>query len=102
MAVFGEQLLLTRRIEADLGGTCVRIADTVTNTGPTACPHMLLYHCNVGFPVVDDRAELGYPAPAGVCVSEARTQDYRRSRGPSRSTSRSATSTTWRPTRPDT
>ena len=77
MAVFGEQLVLTRRIEADLGGTCLRIADTVTNTGATACPHMMLYHCNVGFPVVDDGAELSYPAPAGVCVSADCTPDYR-------------------------
>ena len=76
-AVFGEQLLLNRRIEADLGGTSVRIADTVTNVGATACPHMLLYHCNVGFPVVDDGAEIAYPAPAGICVSEASSPDYR-------------------------
>jgi hypothetical protein len=77
MAVFGEQLLLSRRIEADLGGTSVRLTDTVTNTGPTACPHMMLYHCNIGFPVVDDTAELSYPAPKGVCVSDAHTDDYR-------------------------
>jgi hypothetical protein len=81
-AVFGEQLLLTRRIEADLGGTSLRVADAVTNVGATACPHMLLYHCNVGFPVVDDRAEIAYPAPAGTCVSEAITQDYRQLAGP--------------------
>jgi hypothetical protein len=77
VAVFGEQLLLSRRIEADLGGTSLRLTDTVTNTGPTACPHMMLYHCNVGFPVVDDTAELSYPAPKGICVSDARTDDYR-------------------------
>ena len=82
MAVFGEQLLLTRRIEADLGGTAVRLTDTVTNTGATACPHMLLYHCNIGFPVVDEHAELAYPAPAGTCVSEASTREYRQLAGP--------------------
>jgi hypothetical protein len=84
-AVFGEQLLLTRRIEADLGGTSLRIADTVTNTGPTPCPHMILYHCNVGFPVVDDAAELVYPAPPGRCVSEACSPEYRRLGAPSAS-----------------
>ena len=61
-AVFGEQLALRRRIEADLGGIALRITDTVTNTGATACPHMMLYHCNVGFPVLDAGAELVYPA----------------------------------------
>ena len=81
-AVFGEQLRLTRRIEADLGGTSVRITDTVTNTGATLCPHMMLYHCNIGFPVVDATSELAYPAPPGACVSEAKTERYRRLAGP--------------------
>ena len=76
-AVFGEQLVLTRRIEADLGGSALRIADTVTNIGATPCPHMMLYHCNVGFPVVDAGAELAYPAGEGVCVSEASDPHYR-------------------------
>ncbi|HEX6932622.1 MAG TPA: aldose 1-epimerase family protein [Streptosporangiaceae bacterium] len=82
VAVFGEQLLLSRRIEADLGGTTVRIADAVTNTGPTPCPHMMLYHCNIGFPVVGEGAELCYPAQAGTCVSEASTERYRELAGP--------------------
>jgi hypothetical protein len=80
--LFGEQLQLTRRVEADLGGTAVRISDTVTNTGPTACPHMMLYHCNVGFPVVDDGAELVYPAGAGRCVSAASSPGYATLTGP--------------------
>jgi Domain of unknown function (DUF4432) len=75
-ALFGEQLLLRRRIEAPVGGTHITITDEVTNVGATACPHMLLYHCNVGFPVVDDGAELVYPAPPGVCVSEASSPDF--------------------------
>ncbi len=55
----------------------MRISDTVTNAGATACPHMLLYHCNVGFPVVDAGAELSYPAGEGTCVSDASTDAYR-------------------------
>jgi hypothetical protein len=82
VAVFGEQLLIERRIEADLGGTAIRLTDTVTNIGATACPHMFLYHCNVGYPVVDAGAELVYPAGPGVCVSDAQTDDYRHLTGP--------------------
>jgi len=81
-ALFGEQLTLHRRIEADLGGSAVRITDTVTNHGDTRCPHMLLYHCNVGFPVLDAGAELAYPARPGTCVSDARSPDYRVLDGP--------------------
>jgi len=81
-ALFGEQLLLRRRVEADLGGVSLRIADTVTNIGPTRCPHMLLYHCNVGFPVVDTGSELVYPSGPGTCVSAASSPDYLRLTGP--------------------
>jgi len=81
-AVFGEQLRLSRRIEADLGGQSIRVHDTVTNISSTRCPHMLLYHCNVGFPVVDAGAELAYPAGPGECVSADRTVNYRRLEAP--------------------
>ena len=81
-SVFAEQLHLRRRIEVDLGGRTVRVADRVTNTGATDCPHMLLYHCNIGFPVVDDGAELVYPSRTGTCVSEASDPDYTRLTGP--------------------
>ena len=43
---------------------------------------MMLYHCNIGFPVVGEGAELVYPAGPGVCVSEACDQDYRQLLGP--------------------
>src|SRR3984957_2527026 len=82
-ALFGEQLLLRRRVETDLGGISLRITDTVTNIGPTSCPHMMLYHCNVGFPVVDAGAELIYPAAPGTGVSDASSPDYQQLTGPS-------------------
>jgi hypothetical protein len=81
-ALFGEQLLLRRRIEAHLGGTHLTITDEVSNVGATACPHMLLYHCNVGFPVVDDGAQLVYPAEPGSCVSASSSQDFWQLTGP--------------------
>jgi Domain of unknown function (DUF4432) len=84
VAVFGEQLELRRRIEVDLGGTAVRLVDRVTNIGPTACPHMLLYHCNIGFPVLDDGAELLYPSGPGVCVSDHGVETYAQLTGPQR------------------
>jgi Domain of unknown function (DUF4432) len=53
-AVFGEHLRLRRRIEADLGGNAIRLIDTVTNDGFDPTPHMLLYHINLGWPLVDE------------------------------------------------
>lgn len=66
MAVFGENLVLTRRIEADLGGTTIRVDDRVENRGFRPTPHMLLYHYNFGYPLLDQGAELLVPSRAIV------------------------------------
>jgi hypothetical protein len=50
--VFGEHFVLRRRIEADVGGRELRIRDVVRNAGYAPTPHMVLYHVNVGWPVV--------------------------------------------------
>ncbi len=54
----GESLLLARRITTRLGGTSLRIEDTIRNEGTRPAPHMMLYHCNLGFPVVSPESEL--------------------------------------------
>ena len=61
-AVFGEQLALRRRIEARVGESRFTIHDEVENAGHTPASHMFLYHCNVGFPVVDSSSELLVPS----------------------------------------
>src|SRR5215469_12833693 len=61
-AVFGESLILRRRIEARVGGCSFSIRDEVENVGHSRTSHMFLYHCNVGFPVVDEGAELLVPS----------------------------------------
>ena len=61
-AVFGEQLLLRRRIEARVGESRLLIRDEVVNVGHDRTPHMLLYHVNAGWPVVDEGSELLVPA----------------------------------------
>jgi hypothetical protein len=61
-AVFSESLLLRRRIEARVGGSRFVISDQVENVGHTPATHMFLYHCNAGFPVVDEGSELLVPS----------------------------------------
>jgi hypothetical protein len=63
-AVFGERLLLRRRIEAWVGESRLTICDEVENVGFDATPHMLLYHVNAGWPLVDEGSELLAPAAA--------------------------------------
>jgi uncharacterized protein DUF4432 len=55
---YGENLSLARRYETALGSSSVKLVDTVTNEGFFETPHQLLYHFNLGYPLVDDGAEL--------------------------------------------
>ncbi len=61
VTMFGENLELQRRIEADLGGQSLRIRDRVTNRGFRTTPHAMLYHVNLGWPVVAPETRLVMP-----------------------------------------
>lgn len=56
--VFGPSLELKRTISASLGQASIRIQDEVINRGNTPAPHMMLYHFNFGWPLVDDGTDL--------------------------------------------
>ncbi|WP_077034366.1 aldose 1-epimerase family protein [Pelomonas sp. KK5] len=60
-AVFGENLCLYRRVEARVGGNTFSIRDRVVNEGFSTTPHMLMYHINLGHPLLD--AGSRYVAP---------------------------------------
>ena len=57
-SVFGENLVLKRRVASRLGTSKLSIEDCVTNEGFQSAPLMLLYHVNLGFPVIDEQSEL--------------------------------------------
>lgn len=54
----GAQLTLRRTITSRLGQASIRIDDEVINTGNTPAPHMLLYHMNLGWPLVDEDVDI--------------------------------------------
>jgi hypothetical protein len=56
--MFGESVRLDRRLHVTLGTNRLTLRDTVTNEGGTRRPHMLLYHCNMGFPLLDIGSQL--------------------------------------------
>jgi hypothetical protein len=56
--VFGENIQLTRRVWARLGESRLFIDDVVENLSHSSVPHMLAYHINVGFPLLDAHSEL--------------------------------------------
>jgi hypothetical protein len=74
--VFGEDLHLIRRIEAKVGGNELVLRDRVVNHGFYRTPHMLLYHINLGHPVLAEGSR--YLAPIRQTVWAAHAADYRK------------------------
>ena len=56
--VFGENFRLERRLRAAVGGKRLELHDEVTNDAGEPRPHMILYHCNGGFPILGEDARL--------------------------------------------
>ncbi len=56
--IFGDKLLLTRNITTQLGSRTITIHDRVENFGYQESPFTILYHINLGFPLLDASAEL--------------------------------------------
>ncbi len=50
--LFGEQLRLERSYSLRLGEPAISVKDRITNFGDISTPLMVLYHFNVGFPLV--------------------------------------------------
>jgi hypothetical protein len=64
--VFGPDLELRRTISSTLGQSNININDVVTNRGNSTQPHMMLYHCNFGWPLIDENTNVIY---RGKCNS---------------------------------
>ena len=50
--IFAHKLVLNREIAIGKNENCLWVKDTVTNEGDTLSPLMLLYHFNMGFPLL--------------------------------------------------
>lgn len=87
-AVFGEHLELTRRVEARVGTNEITLRDRVVNRGFYRTPHMLLYHINVGHPLLADGSRFVAPIADVLWAShhgeayERQGVGYRRLSGP--------------------
>ena len=56
--IFGPSLELRRTLSGTIGEASIRIHDEVTNRGNSPAPHMILYHCNFGWPLVDEGTDI--------------------------------------------
>jgi galactose mutarotase-like enzyme len=62
--LFGEQLLLERTYRLWLDKPVIRVEDRVTNTGDLPTPLMVLYHINLGYPLISAQTTLHTPHAA--------------------------------------
>lgn len=51
-------LVLHRRWWTELGSATIHLEDRVVNAGSMPAPHMMLYHCNAGFPLLGPATRL--------------------------------------------
>jgi hypothetical protein len=58
--MFGPVFEIRRTIRCTLGVPEIRIEDEVTNRGDTRVAHHWLYHCNLGYPLLDRGARFVY------------------------------------------
>jgi hypothetical protein len=65
-AIFGENLILRRRVEIGVFGDCINISDTVENAGFRPTPHAMLYHINFGYPFLDENIHISGDVSANV------------------------------------
>lgn len=56
--IFGNKLRLEREITTVAGSNSLHISDIVTNFGFSISPYTILYHINIGYPLLSENAEL--------------------------------------------
>jgi galactose mutarotase-like enzyme len=56
--IFGDKLRLEREISTILGQNKLSISDKITNFGNKPSPYTILYHMNLGYPLLSEDAEL--------------------------------------------
>ena len=60
--IFGRKLRLYRRLTVSLEENSFRIEDTIENTGDRVEPFEILYHMNMGYPLLDEDSIVKVPA----------------------------------------
>ena len=62
VSVYGENMCLTRQVKLKAGESRIFLEDEVENLGFRRTEHMILYHINIGFPIIDEGTKLLTPA----------------------------------------
>ena len=60
--IFSHKLVLYREIDCSLKESWIKIKDKIVNRGDTKCPAMILYHMNMGYPLLSENSKLYIPS----------------------------------------
>lgn len=69
-SVFGNKLELKRKILIKMGEDKLLLEDIVKNIGFEESPHMIIYHINIGFPILDKNSRLIEPSAIVIPFDE--------------------------------
>ena len=56
--LFGKNLALTRKVSTAIGSDSVTVEDTLVNSGTKEEDYCILYHVNLGYPLLDEGVEI--------------------------------------------
>lgn len=60
--IFAHKLILKRTISCSKESNEITISDTIENRGDKECPAMILYHMNMGYPLLSEKAQVRIPS----------------------------------------
>lgn len=69
-ALFGGNMVLRRTLETSYGSKTIIIRDEFENQAYESCPFMLLYHFNIGYPLLDEETVIHIPSSKAVLIGE--------------------------------
>lgn len=68
--IFSHKLILEREYIVSLDKNEIALRDTIQNIGDTVSPLQILYHCNMGYPLLDENAQISVPSTKMVRRSD--------------------------------
>lgn len=74
-SVFSRKLMMKRTITCGKNTNTIHIADTIENQGDTVSPLMLLYHMNMGFPLLSEASIVDIPSVSVTPRNEHAAKD---------------------------
>ena len=78
--LFSHQLLLVRTYDISKTENKIILSDTIKNIGSSQSPVMLLYHCNMGYPLLSENAQVIIPSDTVIPRNEHAKEDMEHSR----------------------